>query len=270
MEQDALAAGKPSPLVFESAVSRWQAVDTLKKLIRTAEIKFKAAETLQSALAVERIAQQHGGFVLENNYTESEQQRTVRRISEDSSEITTVVQPQSHLIIRVPWQQLDTTLRSIGRLAQVINFRNLHAKDVSLDILEQQLAALRNQSYGNAVSNDITEKGKQLQDITAAREREFNAKQGKDIADIERMRIEDQVRFSTVTVDIYQENVRRFEKTAFIHPAPPAWSPRSYVQAGAALAQGWKLIIDLLILLLRIWPLWIVVIAGWWWKKSKS
>ena len=269
MEQDALAAGKPSPLIFESAVSRWQTVDTLKKLIRTAEIKFKSSETLKTALAVERIAQQHGGFVLENNYTESEQQHTVRRISEDSSEITTFVQPQSHLIIRVPWQQLDTTLRSIGRLAQVIDYRNLHAKDVSLDIMEQQLAALRNQSYCNAVSNDITEKGKQLEDITAAREREFNAKQGKDIADIERMRIEDQVRFSTVTVDIYQENVRRFEKTAFLRPAQPEWKPNFFIQAGTAMALGWKLLLDLLILLLRVWPLWIVVIAGWWWKKKQ-
>ena len=254
---------------FESAVGKVQAIDSAKQLIRTATLKFRAKKVLDAALQVERIAQQNGGFVLQNEYRENQVQQYDRRISADSSEQITVVEPVCHVLIRVPFRQLDTTLRSIGRLSLVLDYRNLQAQDVSLDIMEQNLAALRNQAYGDAVSGDIAEKGDRLKDITAAREREFNAKQGEDIAKIERMRIEDQVRYSTVTVDIYENNTRRTEMIAF-HRTPRDWKPNLFARIGNGLVMGWHLFSEMIIGLVSIWPFLLLLGAAIWiWRRKR-
>jgi hypothetical protein len=255
---------------FESAVGKVQAIDSAKQLIRTATLKFRAKKVLDAALLVERIAQQNGGFVLQNEYRENQVQQYNRRISADSSERITVVEPVCHVLIRVPFRQMDTTLRSIGRLALVLDYRNLQAQDVSLDIMEQNLAALRNQAYGDAVSGDIAEKGDHLKDITAAREREFNAKQGEDIAKIERMRIEDQVRYSTVTVDIYENNTRRTEMIAFQQTSRD-WKPNLFTRIGNGLVTGWNLLSEMIIGLISIWPFLLLLVAAIWiWRRKRS
>ncbi len=260
------SAGQP----LASAVSRVQGIDTAKQLIRTAQIKFRAPKVLDAALEVERIAQQNGGFVLQNEYRENSTVAYTVRVSKDSAQQVSDVAPTCQVIIRVPFHRLDTTLRAVGRLAEVIDYRDLQARDVSLDLMEQQLNELQHRNYGAAVSGDIAANGQRLQDITAAREREFNAKRGEDIARIERLRIEDQVRFSTVTIAVYELAHRRTTTVVYTEWTKDPWRPGLFSRIGDALASGLDLLYSIIVGLSAIWPLLVIAAVVVWFLKRKK
>lgn len=261
--------GNPTNPAFSSSVGKVQNIDAEKQLIRTADMKFRAPKVIDAALRIERIAQQNGGFVLQNNYHENAMNERNRRISKDSVEQTVVLRPSCHVVVRVPFTLLDTTLRAVGRLAEVLDYRNLQATDVSLDLMEQQLANLQAQRFGDAVAGDIAEKGEKLKDITAAREREFEARTAADIAKIQRLKMEDQIRYSTVTIEIYEPEYKRVEIVGSVEPVITAWKPGFFERAGNGLLEGWQLCANLLVGLLSLWPLLIAVGTGvWFWRKS--
>lgn len=259
------------PVSFSSAVGRVQNIDAEKQLIRTADMKFRAPKVIDASLQIERIAQQNGGFVLQNNYQENAVNDRTRRISKDSVEQTVMLRPSCRVVVRVPYTLLDTTLRSIGRLAEVLDYRNLLATDVSLELMEQQLANLQAQRFGDAVAGDIAEKGDKLKDITAAREREFEARTAADIAKIERLKIEDRVRYSTVTIDIYEHDHQRVEIIGSTEPVVTAWRPGFFERAGDGLVEGWQLCANLIVGLLSLWPLWLVAGTAWLiWRRNNK
>ena len=89
--------------VLRSAVSGAQSnIDSSRQLVRRANLRFKCNNVLEAALEVEAIAQKNGGFVLANNYKESQRQQHRRHVSRDSVEVEQWVAPNSDLKIRVP------------------------------------------------------------------------------------------------------------------------------------------------------------------------
>ena len=259
---------------FSSAILQNQDIEKTKTLARSANLHFRVGNTLNSALEIEQIVAKSGGFVQQNNLQEQVQWTEERRISKDSTLRTTHYRVEADLLLRIPVLQLDTSLRQIGRLATVLHHRNLEATDVTLDLLNQQLSQLRGQVYSAQLSSDVSEKGEKLNDITAARERQFQAKKAEDLARIERMRIEDRVAFSTVTVRIYQPDSKRFELIPFEEPSE-AWSPSFFAQIADALGDGWKMLCAFVIWAVSMWSAWLVLAVAlfalrevWrWWKR---
>ncbi|MCC6462096.1 MAG: DUF4349 domain-containing protein [Saprospiraceae bacterium] len=248
-----------------AALSDW---DMLKKLVRTSEVKFRTPDVARTTLAIEDIVRQNGGFVLENKLENSVSEQYTTQVSPDSVLQTTVLIVANSLTFRVPAAQLDTTLRSIGRYVDLLEYRRVHARDVSLEHLEQQLIDLRTRLHQQQVEDAIGQTKAKLGDITAAQDKALVSRAAADAAKLEQLKLEDAVALSTVQVDLRQQPLVRKEMLPNRKPEV-AWRPGMGARLGEALLGGWDMALGLLLLVLRFWPLWILLAGGVWTYKKK-
>ena len=268
-QKNSPADGPVPPGQMSSAAAALSDWDMLKKLVRKSEIRFRTPDVARTTLAIEDIVRQNGGFVLENNLENKVSEQYNTPVSRDSVLETTVMLATNTLIFRVPAAQLDTTLRSIGRWVELLEYRRIHARDVSLEHLEQQLIGLRTQLHQHQVEDAIArQQNAKLGDITAAQNRALASRAAADKAKLEELKLEDAVALSTVQVELHQRPIIRKE----IRPggkAVAAWRPGAGARLGESLLGGWEAALALLLLLLRLWPFWVLLGLGLWSYKKK-
>jgi Domain of unknown function (DUF4349) len=256
-------AGEPQR--YSSAVAKISGIDSIRQFARTAELKGRVKEVLAATLATENIALQHGGFILSSQFNEVTEQVNRSAIHADSMQETTLFHQNCRLTLRVPVGHLDTVLRQIGRLATVLEHRQVSAEEVTLNLLRQQLTRLREQAFQQELPendpNTATEPAK------LRRDSRLNA----DESELNRLELHDRVQFSLVTVEWRDASNIRSARIANTE-LPTHRGNMGYRLAKAA-SGGWILLGDLLITLTYLWPVWLLLGAVWglrhWWKTRK-
>jgi hypothetical protein len=243
----------PRDAAFSTAVARDNFPDSTKRFVRTADIRFLTKDVLKATLAIEDITLRHRGFVTQNHLEQVVQRQWNTPTSADSMLETTVFEVSNKLTLRVPWQQMDTTLRLIGQWCERLEYRHVDARDISLEQLANELEQLRNQDFAAQVSDDIAQHGKNLGSIGATREQSLRSRALADAARIENLTLADAVRFSTIHVSIRQRQTVQAtmlprEKT------PMAYSPGIWTRVGEAIKGGWQSLVTLFVTLLYAWP----------------
>lgn len=270
-EHAAEAIADSSTIIFHSAAAAPTRWDTIKKLARRAELRFRTPDVLTATLAIEDIVRQNGGFVLEDNLNQILQEQHLSAVSRDSSVETSVYRVENHLVFRVPFAQLDTTLRAIGRLADLLDYRRVQAEDKTLAWLEEQLAKLRNRQYQTRIESAAQQPGGKLDAVTGAIDKSLAGRAAADAARLEQLRLDDAVQLSTVQVDLYQRPVVRHERVANLKDID-AWRPGFGSRLGEAFRDSWQFFQEVLLFLIRIWPLLLVAGGGAWvfWRRRRK
>ncbi len=248
--QDVAANGD----IFSSAAAVPSAIDSLKKFVRTAEMRFRVKNTAEATLRIEDIALRNGGFVINSNLNSDVELRQTTPISRDSALETTRYSIHSQLVIRVPYRLLDTTLRSIGRLSDFLDLRHVNAEDVGLQMLEQYLARLREGIY--LTDLDRSEENKNSPKADRARA----SRAASDQARIETLKLEDAIRFSTVTVDIYQ--LPQIRQTMVANTDVPLPQQPLASRLGEALRSGAEILIVLFLGIVHLWGVILIAVVG--------
>jgi hypothetical protein len=137
-------------------------------------------------------------------------------------------------------------------------------------LLANNLNQKRNQNQANRVENAIDNKGKKLNDINNAEENLNSIKENADNAMIENLSLKDQVNFSTVTLQLYQNEQLRTEMVVNEQNIN-AYRPNLGLQVWESLKTGWFIFEGIVAFLVQIWPLFLFVFLGWFgYKKVKS
>ncbi len=244
--------------VFSSVAARSGGIDSLKKFVRTAEMRIRVKNVLNATLRVEDIAGQFGGFVIKSDLGTEILSKKIEPLSKDSCVETSVFSTHNLLTIRVPYQKLDTVLRSIGRLCNFLDYRRVSAEDVGLQLLEQELERIRQENYRQGLENapsksDVANTG--LGDKT---ERTLRSRAASDQAQIETMKLDDAIRFSTVQVDVYQspEISRATVGNTTVAPVVRPFFDR----VAEALGNGGRILVTFLLGILNLWS--IILVAA--------
>ncbi len=251
--------------IFSSAAAVPSAIDSLKKFVRNAEMRFRVKNTADATLRIEDIALRYGGFVLNSNLNSRIELQQTTPISRDSALETTRYTIHSQLVIRVPYRMLDTTLRSIGRLSDFLDMRHINAEDIGLQMLEQELTRLREGIYRSDL--DQAEENKYSPKADRARA----SRAATDQAKIETLKLEDAIRFSTVRVDIYQRpQIRRtmVANTQVAFPQQPFAA-----RMGEALRAGGEVLLVLFFGVVHLWGLILLAVLGyfsWKWLRNRG
>ncbi len=182
-------------------------VDSLRKFIRTAELEFEVTNVFKSTHRIEDLAKDFGGFTTVSNLNNEINSSQTIQLSKDSSVEITEYIVKAKMEVRVPKANLDTFLRSLAPMVVFINKRNVSAHDIQLDIMEQDLAELRNQTF-------VDDSKTAAVNSTNVRVAALKAQADVDVAKIERLMMLDKVEYSTVNIDIYQNSEVRYEKVA--------------------------------------------------------
>jgi len=247
-----------------TAVSSSAAVekrDSKQKFIRTADIKFKVKNVVKSTYAIENAVTKFGGFVTNTNLQSNIHDQIKTKISQDSTLETTKYSVENNITIRVPNTKLDTIIKSIARQIDFLDFRIIKADDVSLKLLANQLSQKRSAVNEKRVEKAIDEKGKKINDIMNAENTLDNQKEANDNRTIENLSIQDQVNFSTITLQLYQNETIKQEVSASEKDSN-AYKPNLGIQIIDSLKNGWDLLEAIFVFFLNLWPFILLALGG--------
>ena len=232
--------------------------DGTRKFIRTAQAQFRVKDVYDSALAIEDVAAQQGGFVVDTNLS-AQTLSSQRRPAGDGKLIElTEYQVRGSLTVRVPSDHTQDFLRAIAKQMEFLDQRAFQAADAQFDLLRRQLAWQREQDAQRELG-DAIRGGDRLDrkaDVIQARS---GARQQRDEALIEQKQYEDRVDFSTITLSLYQlPKIRQTEMTdteAVFRDHAPGFFSRMF----EAIRAGWYAVLDVVVAVTAAWPLWLAI-----------
>lgn len=247
-----------APVSSKAAVEN--PIDTVHKFVRTADVRFQAENAARSTMAIEDVVISHGGFITESKLQSQVIEKDTREFSPDSLIETTRFTVSSNLIIRVPSNQLYEVLKGIGAEVKFLDSRNVQSEDVRLTLLAGQMSQNRIVAHTKRLEKGIDTKGKKLTDIADIENNLLEKENMTDQNYIEKLDLQDQIKFSTVSLEIYES-----EKVKHSIVANPAriskYEPGLFFRIGDSILAGWRFVENVLVILIRIWPI-LLLITG--------
>lgn len=233
-----------------------------KRFIRKADLKFRAKDVIKSTYRIEDIVVSKGGFVESsvlqsvNHYTDT------RYFTEDSLIQIIHYDLHSKLRVRVPNEKLDSTLKEIAPLVDYLDYRTITATDVSLDLLRNRLAKLRQSKHGERVAAAVDEKNIKADNVLTAEQKLLEAQERADNAQLNNMLLSDQITYSTIDLTIYQEGLYKINK---LKARPDLnkleYKPGFHVKLLQAILSGWDILLGFILFLVEIWSI-LLILAG--------
>lgn len=233
-----------------------------RKFIRTADLKFKVKNVEKATNAIEKATSNVGGFVTQTNLQSTVLERIETKISQDSLLETTKYAVENNLTIRVPNAKLDTVISVISRQIDFLDFRVIKADDVSIQLLSNQLAQNRSIKKEKRLEKAIDTKGTKLKSIIDAEDKLGDQVEQNDAKKIENLSLEDQVNFSTLSIQIYQRDSFRQELVPN-EKSKNAYRPALWIEIKDAFLSGWYLIESILTFLMQLWSIILLLFIGW-------
>jgi hypothetical protein len=232
-----------------------------RKFIRTADLKFKVKNVIKSTYAIENITNNFGGFVTYTNLQSTILDKYETKVSQDSTLETTHYNVENSITIRVPNKRLDTVIKSIAKQIDFLDYRIIKADDVSLKILSNQLSQQRSTNNEKRIEKAIDTKGKKINDVMDAENVLANQKEQKDNTKLENLSIQDQINFSTLTIQIYQNKSVKQEMSANTKDYN-YYKPNIGLRILDSLKSGWYVLLNIIVFIIEIWWLLLFCIGG--------
>lgn len=232
-----------------------------RKFIRTADLKFKVKNVTQSTYAIENITNKFDGFVTYTNLQSNVIDSFETKISQDSTLETTRYNVENNITIRVPNKRLDTVIKCIAKQIAFLDYRVIKADDVSLKMLSNQLSQKRSATNEKRVEKAIDTKGKKINDIMEAENNLASKKEQNDNAKLDNLSMQDQVNFSTLTIQIYQRESVKQEMNASIKDYN-FYKPNIGIRILDSLKTGWYALQEVIVFIIQIWWFLLLAIGG--------
>ncbi len=224
-----------------------------RKFVRTADVKFKVKNVAKSTYAIEDATTKFGGFVTYTNLQSNIHSEDKTKVSQDSSLVTTKYKVDNNITIRVPNTKMDTVIKTIAKQIHFLDYRIIKADDVSLQMLSNELAQKRSNSSEKRLENAIDSKGKKLNQVVKAEETLEAKKEQNDASKLQNLSLQDQVNFSTLTLNIYQDESIKQEMVAN-EKSINAYRPNIGLQIWDSIKTGWFMLENIVSFIVVLWP----------------
>jgi hypothetical protein len=246
------ASGSGTTDFISSTAASQPKGDSVRKFIRTANVKFKVNNVIRTTSTIEDIVGTMGGFVAHTNLTSNRDNKTLVPISEDSSLETTYYTVTNSMTLRVPDTRLDSTLRAIAANVEYLDYRIISAQDVSLDFLANRMAEERLGKQQKRLEHAIDKRGKKLRETIDGEEQLAGRTEEIDSRKLSTLSMIDRVKFSTVQLDIYQRQaIAREMLPNDLNIA--AYEPGFGTKLENALEYGWDIFATFILGLAKLW-----------------
>ena len=232
-----------------------------RKFVRTADVKFKVKNVAKSTYAIEDATTKFGGFVTYTNLQSNIHNEDRTKVSQDSTLVTTKYKVDNNITIRVPNTKMDTVIKTIAKQIHFLDYRIIKADDVSLQMLSNELAQKRSNSSEKRLANAIDSKGKKLNQVVDAEATLDAKKEQNDASKIQNLSLQDQVNFSTLTLNIYQDESIKQEMVAN-EKSINAYRPNIGLQIWDSIKTGWFMLENIVSFIVVLWPFVLIGFLG--------
>lgn len=235
--------------------------DTSRRFIRTADLRFRTPDVINTTFGIETLVERWDGYVANTTLKTNIDHRYSTPISEDRLLETTKFTVLNRMTIRVPSANLDTTLKSLIRYVDLLDHRTVTATDVKLMLLSNRMTQNRIAKHEKRVMVAIDEQGRKLDKTVAAEDKLVDRQEQGDQAMISNLELMDRIAFSTITLEFYQRQSTRHDLLPNEQNID-RYEPGFIAKLKEALITGWEILVEFVLLIARSWSLLALAIAG--------
>ncbi|MGX5818918.1 DUF4349 domain-containing protein [Chitinophaga lutea] len=227
--------------------------------IKQADVRCRVNDVFAVTTAMERTVRHVGGVVTESTLRTELNATHDQPWTGDSIRRVRRSTPQASLLLRVPVQHLDSVVHTLTSMAAFVEFRQLQDKDATLAYKRNKLKNDAAQETNRQTSH--TKMNRELE-VNTYREAKTNEQIDRQIENLSML---DNAAYCTVSVALYQPEIVEVQ----ILPDPEhSPKPAFMAAAGDALSGGADVLRGLALLILKVWPMWLMLGAGWWAYKK--
>ena len=247
---NSVTTGLASTNVSSSAFSNSTPLNSpQRKITRTADFKCKVNDVFETSNKLEAMVKALGGVVQESNLQNNYPETRSMNYKPDSLRLIRVFTSSANLVLRVPFQHLDSVIHALPGMVLFIDSRVLSQNDVTYGYLAHKL---KKENADRSVAN--------LHRINASKSKDaLNIQQYADTRDdekvdheIENLKLMDNVMYATVTVYLVQPE-KVFTQVVV---NPDIFLQVSFgEQLKNGLRNGWDAITAFVVVLFNVWPL---------------
>jgi hypothetical protein len=242
-------------------VARMNTEQSGRKFIRNGELKFQVKSVRKATTQVESLVAKYQGFVSYTSLTTNIHNIEKMPISADSTLETKFYGMENEMYLRMPNQKMDSLLTELNHLVHFLDYRLIKADDVGLTLLAKELQNKRLDTYRERQVYAINQKKADLSDVNYVEENLLDKQNSQDENLIEKLRLEDQINYSTIHLYLYQRETASREVIAN-YKNIQRYRPSLGLRILEALHTGWLVLQEIIVFLFQLWFLWLAGIAG--------
>ena len=231
------------------------------RFVRTADVKFQVANVTEATYHIEDVTNHFGGFVTYTNLHSTVSNSRTVPVSADSSLSITYYTVENDITLRVPNTRLDSALRAMSGLVDFLDHRIITATEVSNQALANDMAERRNKDYEQRTLRQVDNKQMKQEEATAAQDKALQSREAADNARLANLSLDNQVKYSTVHILIYQNETAKKIKVCN-ESNVTIYKPSFGTQLWDALVSGWEIFEALTVGIAHLWIFIILTVGG--------
>ncbi|MDV2468202.1 hypothetical protein QR674_04325 [Acinetobacter chinensis] len=210
--------------------------ESARRMVREASVDFTATDVIKTGLAIDQLTYEAGGFVELKNIDFQVLDTQSQSISDGKIRVFEKVNPVAQIVVRVPSEKAAGFVNQLLPLMYFLNQQQYSAKRYELKLLEEKIAQTQ------SVSSDT--RNSQLSEI----------------ARLTQMEVQDRVRYSTISLIVNQPSTVRERIDVDVDAVARLNGDSFWKRAWNGVQYGWQFVLDLLVILITVWPLYLIVL----------
>jgi hypothetical protein len=223
-----------------------------EKIIKTADMRFRVKDVQSTKEQLSKTIKAQGGTVAEFSIESTIQETDKVKQSIDSLKEITSYRTQGYLVAKVPSEKLDEFTNTIAKMAVFVDNQSMKMDDQSIAYLSNKLKAQNRVDAIEKINKVASKKSANV-------ESSLNIKDDYVDKRIENMQIDSHVKFSTITLNFYQDNTVKTMIVANdnLYDYRPAFINRLWL----GIVNGWTIFKEIIIAISNLWMLILVGIV---------
>lgn len=240
--------------------------DSAAKIIKTADMRFRVKNVQQTKEELSKRIKEKGGSIVEFSIQSNLIETAKIKQSTDSLKEITAYQTEGYLVAKVPADMLDEFTNTAAKMAIFVNNSHMKMDDQSIAYLNNKLKVENRVEAVQHLNKVATKKSPNVESALMIKD---------DVVDrkIENLVINERVKYSTITLNFYQDNTVKTMVVANdqVSDFKPNFGSRLWLN----LINGWSLFKEIILAMANLWMLFVLGIGvffalRYYAKKSKK
>ena len=199
------------------------------KIIKSAHVRYKVNKVKMVTGQINKMVQQFSGYISDQRFQ------------------NTVYQIENRFTIKVPEKHFDVLMDSLVKVAEFVDYENITTEDVTEEYIDLKSRLKTKLEVKQRYETILRQRAKTVKDILATEEKlrviqeEIEATQGR------LNYLTNKVSYSTIQVDLYE--------TVDYKETPDSYTRTFFSKTKEGFSFGWKLIENIVLGIIYIWPL---------------
>ncbi len=234
-----------------------------RKFVRTADTRCQVKSVQKATRNLEDLTVKYKGFMTNGHFQSQIVNEFTKPATLDSLLNVKIVRVTQDLTIRVPNMAFDSLLRDIQKLSDFVDYRVVRANDVQLQLLAKAMFIDRFKTYDNNYNKMYGSNTVYGQDHL------LNNQVQNDQQRIDKLRLEDEVNYSTIQINLYQKEYAY--QQLVINLDKIIYKPSFFTHIQEAFYDSLDFMQNVLFFLIKTWFLWVGFAFGvFFWRKYNN